>query len=326
MRVKVSVVVPVFGVEKFIERCARSLFEQTLDDIEFIFINDCSPDASMQILRTVLEDYPHRKNQVLIINHPINQGAAKARENGIKAATGEYIIHCDSDDWVDRDMYRMMYEKAKTEDLDCVLCRSLYYSDGNEHHIVTDIIKQDKIDFIRDILYCRTTVALYKRLVKKELYQSSNIIYTANHMMEDRAYSVQIAYYAKSYGCVDGPFYYYFQNSNSICGNNSEDAILSKFRQAVANLRIVEDFLKEKGLYCQLRYALYHSQFVVIGLLNVLLKNNNNTRRLWMNTFPKVKNILWFSAHIPFSLKIISLFIITGTYPMVNKLLHGRTK
>ena len=144
--------------------------------------------------------------------------------------------------------------------------------------------------------------------------------------MEDRAYSVQIAYYAKSYGCVDGPFYYYFQNSNSICGNNSEDAILSKFRQAVANLRIVEDFLKEKGLYCQLRYALYHSQFVVIGLLNVLLKNNNNTRRLWMNTFPKVKNILWFSAHIPFSLKIISLFIITGTYPMVNKLLHGRTK
>ncbi|MDC1767453.1 MULTISPECIES: glycosyltransferase family 2 protein [Bacteroides] len=326
MRVKVSVVVPVFGVEKFIERCARSLFEQTLDDIEFIFINDCSPDASMQILRTVLEDYPHRKNQVLIINHPINQGAAKARENGIKAATGEYIIHCDSDDWVDRDMYRMMYEKAKTEDLDCVLCRSLYYSDGNEHHIVTDIIKQDKIDFIRDILYCRTTVALYNRLVKKELYQSSNIIYPANHMMEDRAYSVQIAYYAKSYGCVDGPFYYYFQNSNSICGNNSEDAILSKFRQAVANLRIVEDFLKEKGLYCQLRYALYHSQFVVIGLLNVLLKNNNNTRRLWMNTFPKVKNILWFSAHIPFSLKIISLFIITGTYPMVNKLLHGRTK
>lgn len=109
---KVSVIIPVYNVEPHIERCARSLFEQTLEEIEYIFVNDCTPDASMRILQNVLENYAQRKNQIIIINQPYNMGAAKAREIGIKAASGEYIIHCDSDDWVDKEMYRTMYEKA----------------------------------------------------------------------------------------------------------------------------------------------------------------------------------------------------------------------
>ena len=109
---KVSVIVPIYGVEAYIERCAVSLFEQTLDDIEYIFVNDCTPDESMKILSHVLSRYPHRTDQVVIINQPKNMGAAKAREVGIKAAKGEYIIHCDSDDWVDKDMYFLMYQEA----------------------------------------------------------------------------------------------------------------------------------------------------------------------------------------------------------------------
>ena len=93
---KVSVIIPVYNVEPHIERCARSLFEQTLEEIEYIFVNDCTPDASMRILQNVLENYAQRKNQIIIINQPYNMGAAKAREIGIKAASGEYIIHCDS--------------------------------------------------------------------------------------------------------------------------------------------------------------------------------------------------------------------------------------
>lgn len=81
---KVSVIIPVYGVEKYIERCARSLFEQTLDDIEFIFVNDCTLDNSINVLETTLEEYPKRKSQVQIINFEQNQGAAKAREIGMK--------------------------------------------------------------------------------------------------------------------------------------------------------------------------------------------------------------------------------------------------
>lgn len=90
---KVSVIVPVYKVEKYIERCARSLFNQTLDDIEYIFVDDCSPDRSIEILNQVIGDYPRRKDQVQIIHHASNQGLALARQTGLKAATGEYIAH-----------------------------------------------------------------------------------------------------------------------------------------------------------------------------------------------------------------------------------------
>ena len=94
---KVSVLVPVYGVEKYIERCARSLFEQTLDDMECIFVDDCTPDDSMQVLVKILSEYPRRKEQVKIIHHETNQGLPAARQSGLKIATGEYIAHCDSD-------------------------------------------------------------------------------------------------------------------------------------------------------------------------------------------------------------------------------------
>ena len=126
---KVSVIVPVYGVEKYIERCARSLFEQTLDDIEYLFIDDCTTDRSIEILQQVLEEYPQRKPQVTIHRMEQNSGQAAVRKWGMQNATGEYVIHCDSDDWVDTDMYRAMYEKAKEEDADVVLC-GFVRSDG----------------------------------------------------------------------------------------------------------------------------------------------------------------------------------------------------
>lgn len=119
---KVSIIIPVYGVEKYIERCARSLFEQTLDDIEYLFIDDCTPDKSVEILKRVLEEYPHRKSQVVIHRMEQNSGQAKVREWGMRNARGEYVIHCDSDDWLDVHMYEEMYNKAIEEDADVVVC------------------------------------------------------------------------------------------------------------------------------------------------------------------------------------------------------------
>ena len=101
---KVSVIVPVYGVERYMERCARSLFEQTLDDIEFIFVDDCSPDRSLDILNEVLEEYVDRQLQTQIVRLDQNGGLPNARKVGLRLATGNYIIHCDSDVWVERDM------------------------------------------------------------------------------------------------------------------------------------------------------------------------------------------------------------------------------
>ena len=97
---KVSILVPIYGVEHYIEQCARSLFEQSYSDIEYIFVNDCTPDSSMDILKQVLSIYPNRKSQVRIIEHEHNQGLGAARLTATKAATGEAVMHVDSDDYI----------------------------------------------------------------------------------------------------------------------------------------------------------------------------------------------------------------------------------
>lgn len=118
----VSVIVPVYRAEKFIQQCARSLFEQTLEEMEFIFVNDCTPDSSMVILREIIKEYPNRARQVRIVEHDQNKGSATARNTGLDNARGSYIIYCDSDDWVEREMYEKMIKKAFDDKADIVGC------------------------------------------------------------------------------------------------------------------------------------------------------------------------------------------------------------
>lgn len=123
----ISVIVAVYNVEEYIAQCCHSLFSQTLDNIEFIFIDDGSPDKSMEVMRSVLKEYPHRASQVKIIEHQTNKGISKTREDGVNASSGEYIIHCDPDDWVEPDMYERLYDKAVSEGADIVLCDFWYH-------------------------------------------------------------------------------------------------------------------------------------------------------------------------------------------------------
>ena len=139
--VKVSVCIPVYGVEKYIERCARSLFEQTMaEGIEFIFVNDCTKDRSIEILEQVLSEYPQRKEQVKIIHHKKNGGLVAARNTGLKHATGDYIIHCDSDDWVDLNMYEAMYNKAIETNADMVYSDFYINTPYREKTRKTDVV------------------------------------------------------------------------------------------------------------------------------------------------------------------------------------------
>ena len=109
----VSVIVPVYNMEKYLEECIRSLAEQTLPDIELIFVDDGSQDASPRILEAYRTKYPER---IRVITQP-NGGQGSARNAGIRAARGEYVGFVDSDDYVDRRMYAAMYTKASSDDL-----------------------------------------------------------------------------------------------------------------------------------------------------------------------------------------------------------------
>lgn len=120
---KISVIIPIYNVERFITRCAISLMKQTLkEDVEFIFVDDATPDRSIDLLQEVINQYPERRNQVRLIRHAKNKGLPAARNSGLKVAVGEYIFHCDSDDWLELDMLETLYDVAVKKQADIVWC------------------------------------------------------------------------------------------------------------------------------------------------------------------------------------------------------------
>ena len=162
----VSVIIPVYNVEPYMARCARSLFGQTLKDIEFLFIDDCSPDRSIEIMSEVLEEFPERKGQVTVFRMPCNSGQAAVRMQGIKMAKGEYLIHCDSDDYVLLpEAYERLYEKASAEDLDIVTCNFETERDGKVLELVkgecTSVARMLKGDAKWNILCQMTRKSLF---------------------------------------------------------------------------------------------------------------------------------------------------------------------
>ena len=121
MRPKVTVVVPVYKVERYIERCARSLFEQTFHDMEFIFVDDRTPDNSVELLKKVISQYPQREGLVRILINENNRGPMQSRLDALLQAKGQYVAAVDSDDWIEPDAFETLYKKAEEEKADCVL-------------------------------------------------------------------------------------------------------------------------------------------------------------------------------------------------------------
>ena len=118
---KVTIITPIYNAELFIERCVKSLFNQDLDNIEYIFINDYSSDNSLKILKSLIENSP-RKKDVKLLENKENLGVAKTRKKGMLEATGDFVIQIDADDWIDANMISTLYNKAIENNSDIVTC------------------------------------------------------------------------------------------------------------------------------------------------------------------------------------------------------------
>lgn len=243
---KVSVCIPVYGVEKYIERCARSLFEQTMkDDIEFIFVDDCTPDKSIEILQNVLEEYPERKEQVKIIRHEVNKGLTGARNTALKVTSGDYIIHCDSDDWVDPDLYERMYIQAVTTQSDIVCCDMVLEQKRNK------IIKSLRVSDIDSLFFNYFNTSVFNSLVNKLVTQKIALspgIKAPSHitMAEDLLRTTQMLLKCNKISiCSDVFYHYYCSNSNSVTLNLNRQT----FDSEVAVAKIMNQVLPEKYQY-----------------------------------------------------------------------------
>ena len=205
----VSIIIPVYKVEKFIERCARSIFEQTYENLEIIFVNDSTPDNSIEILNYVLNDYPHRKQQTHVINFETNQGVASARNTGMKNSTGKYSIQFDSDDYVESTMIEEMVTIAEKESADITICDFMYiYPNQTKHLHVNPSLNPHVL--LQQVLTGEVHSSLCNKLIKRTLYLKHDITFIEGlNMREDLSVTFRLLYFTEKIAYIPKPFYNY---------------------------------------------------------------------------------------------------------------------
>lgn len=251
-----SVIIPVFNVEKHIERCVRSLFEQTMTNIEYIFVDDGSPDNSIHIVEQLIKEYDlllsQDNKQVIVKRLPQNQGLPNARKVGVSLSTGEYIAHCDSDDWIEKDTYAQVYSKAKKENLDMV------FFDFNRHNGKVFIantydkpICDNKDLLISQFLCNRIPGYIWCSITRSSLFKE-NITWPLFNMLEDEVLMIQILNKATSIGFIDSVLYHYVIAQDSITETNGQaEKIIARTLDGMKNAEIIIDYLASHGLTCK---------------------------------------------------------------------------
>jgi len=255
MNPKVSVLVPIYNVSDYIERCAHSLFQQTFDDIEYVFVNDCTPDDSIEKLQKIIEQYPNRKAFVKIINHEKNRGLAAARNTAINNALGKYIQHIDSDDWVELDMIETLYAKAETEQADIVVS-DIFFEYKNKQEIARDFVSEDKDENIKNAIeQIIVHTSLCSKLVLRKLFRFS---YPENLICgEDRLSLIKLYFFSNKIVTTNKAFYHYDKtNENSITAHQTE----FHFQQTILFWNLLDDFLEEKGISEKFSTAVEYSK------------------------------------------------------------------
>lgn len=212
MKPLVSVLIPVYGVESYIEECAISVFNQSYENLEIIFVNDCTKDSSMIVLENVLKRFPIISNKVKIINHGENLGLAGARLTALKAATGDYVIQFDSDDYVEHNMLELLVEKAIEDDADIVICDMdhVYETYSVPVHVNPSL---NNIELISKLFTGEVHSSLCNKLIRRKLYTDNNINPTIGlNMCEDFSVMYKLVYYSKRISYLPQILYHYRQN------------------------------------------------------------------------------------------------------------------
>ena len=207
---KVSVIVPVYNVESYLDKCLNTLVKQTLQEIEIIIVNDGSKDNSEKIIEKYLKKYPEKIKYI----KKNNGGLSSARNEGLKYASGEYIGFVDSDDYVSLNTFNLMYKKAKEKNFDLVVCNLNYVYETKTKMVSAGLDKdlENEDEVKKNIVFLYP--AVWNKLYKKEILDS--LKFKEGIWYEDVEFNFRVYPRVKSIGYVDKPLIQYVQRESSI--------------------------------------------------------------------------------------------------------------
>ena len=285
MTYKVCIIVPVYNVAKHIELCARSLFEQTFTEIQYVFVNDCSLDDSVEILERIIDEYPQRKNDIKILVHERNKGLACARKTGLQQADADFILNVDSDDFVEPDMVELMYNKAVEEDADIVVC-DFVLDWGKATKITHQIYDSDNKVYTKLLLSGRVMPGVVNKLIRSKLYIDHNIFPIEGiNMGEDYSITPRLAYYANKIAKVDKALYHYVQtNSNSYTKSFSKKSS----EDIVSAIGVLNNFFFNLPDYELFKDSLIEGK--MRKRISLIMESQPNIRRNYATLFPETND------------------------------------
>lgn len=305
---KVSVVIPVFRVEKYIERCVRALMEQTLEDVEFLFVDDASPDGSMEIVKRVVAEY---NRTVRFLVHEKNKGLPAARNTGMEAATGEYIYHCDSDDWPERTLLEKMVTAAEKADADFVYC-DFFLSFSDKERYMRQTSYSDSMEMLeKGFLAGMTKYNVWNKLVRRKLYIDNGLRFPDGHTNGEDLLMVKIIRMANKVAYVPEALYHYNRtNENAITKTYSE----KHFTDIKFNTDGVIRFLKE--------HPITHPEYLEFFKLNqklpFLFSQSRQQYRLWKLWYPEANKYIQKNREWPFRTRMVQKLATWHLFPLVH--------
>lgn len=248
---KVTIAIPIYGVESYIEKCAISLFEQTYSNLEILFINDNTPDKSIEIIKKTLEKYPNRKNQVRIFNQPKNMGCPAARNLAVELASGDFIFHVDADDWIEPDAISVLVNEQQSTGSDLVVGNYLIETQNTTKLVQYCDITKSKEEIVKDCLDDKTSQSVWGILIKRSIYIENNIKANESfHVGEDWQVSPLLLYHAKKIAYVDKVIYHYQLSRPNSITITSQASVTKKKNQLICFVKTMNCLLnsfKDKG-------------------------------------------------------------------------------
>lgn len=317
---EISVIVPVYKVSAFIERCAESLMRQTFDDVEFIFVDDASPDDSRSRLETVLARYPERK--VRILTHERNSGLPASRKTGVAAAAGRFVYQCDADDWVETDILEKLHSAAVEKHADFVYCDFYLTFGENERYMHNPAYSTPDEMLRKGFLSGDCKYNWWNKLIKRELLDG--VEFPVDHFKggEDMVV-IGILSRARTLAYVPEALYHYVKtNAGAISGGFSQqrlDSIRYNCAHAIKELEAYPgDLSREIAL------------FKLNVKLPFLFTTDKRKYQIWREWFPEANAFIFSNRELPMRTKLLQWcasknlwLLVRMYYSLVYKFIYG---
>lgn len=297
---KVSIIVPAYNVERYLQKCVDSLLLQTYTDLEILLIDDCSRDRTGLLCDRMAK----KDKRIVVIHNSKNQGLPTVRNIGIDNSTGEYVMFADADDWMDAEAVSVMLHAIEEQNLDIVYCD--YYETYLDRDVrISQAGFEDNIACIRGMLTGSMHGSACYKIYRRSFLLESGIRFLDHaNMFEDVGCNIRLFASTSKIGYLNEAFYHYVQyNEGSIIKSMSNPA-LSRLRtlERIWNVDVACRFLEGKGLDRPLRHEMEAWQ---LEAKTDLLAENAFSLKRWIVTFPKSDHAIWKSKKTTLNLKLL---------------------